>query len=348
MKNIKFKMLSLGIISAMIISSTPVFATSNTNTSSKIINTTSQSLAKQSKDNSATFTNMNPEQKESIEKSNTNDTLIKNFIKTMDTNHKNEALSAVQSVSSIDPNDPYEPNNGPATATRVSYNSTIYATIGYSGDADAFITHINAGSYIALSLKNIPSGCNYELYLLDKNSNILASSTNTGNTNELIYGTINVSDDYMIVAIGRSGYSSSAQYKLFIGDMPVGTGSVSTSGIANTLKVYSPSGSASTTVDFTNDKSIPSNAQVTSISMPPFSGDGYVSDENYITRTIGNSYGSYTKTGCLSDVYKVSGYMPVKTLWTITFNVAQMSSSYVTWNYPSINISYQYNEIDNL
>jgi hypothetical protein len=132
--------------------------------------------------------------------------------------------------------------------------------------------------------------------------------------------------------------------------VPVKTGSVNTSSLANpsSLKVISPSGSASSTVNLTNDNSIPNNAQVTSIFMPPLNVEGNFPDENYVTRTIGNSYGSCTKTGCLSDVYKVSGYMPEKSLWTITFYVGKISSYYVAWNYPSIIINYQCNDIDRL
>lgn len=64
-------------------------------------------------------------------------------------------------------------------------------------------------------LGNIPSGCNYDLYLYSTNgAKQLGRSTNSGTANELITYAVSVNTFYYIKIIPRSGYSTTSSYLL--------------------------------------------------------------------------------------------------------------------------------------
>lgn len=139
------------------------------------------------------------------------------------------------------PYDLFEPNNDLANAKRIPYNSTIAATIGDTADVDFFIQNFMASRIIEISLKNIPSSCDYDLYLCTLDGTIIARSETTGNSNELITGTIGASSDYLIAVIPFTGFNATAQYNLYSGDIsPVAVSipQINTDGRADFHYVY--------------------------------------------------------------------------------------------------------------
>ena len=63
--------------------------------------------------------------------------------------------------------DSYEANNGPAVATKGRYNKITYASLHDANDVDWYtIEVLDTSKPISVFLTNIPSGCDYDMYLL--------------------------------------------------------------------------------------------------------------------------------------------------------------------------------------
>jgi endonuclease G, mitochondrial len=78
-----------------------------------------------------------------------------------------------------------EPNDNRASANPTGAVSSQTGLISVSTDVDYFSFSANSGQDIALSLE-VPSGVDYDLYLVDLSGGILASSEASGNTSESI------------------------------------------------------------------------------------------------------------------------------------------------------------------
>ncbi len=78
-----------------------------------------------------------------------------------------------------------------------------------SDNNDYYKIYINGGNSIYIQLSGIPNGCDYDIFLHDKNNNIISYSTNSSDIGEWIEATITTSDYYYIRVNRFSGYSSS-------------------------------------------------------------------------------------------------------------------------------------------
>lgn len=133
--------------------------------------------------------------------------------------------------------DTWEPNDSIGAAKYISNNTTITnANIGAEGDNDYFYFTISQSSNITLSLSNIPSGCDYDLYLYNSAGSLLNSSTAGSNTSETINATSQPAGTYYVRVLGYSG-SSSSYYRLQV--------TTSVASIIPTISLSSPSANRS-------------------------------------------------------------------------------------------------------
>ncbi len=112
--------------------------------------------------------------------------------------------------------DPYEPNEtldeayGPLNS-----GDQITAYITWAEDIDVFWFTSSTTAPIEVSLYNIPSGTDYDLYLLDSNADVLASSESE-TAEEYISYTPRAAGTYWIGVISYSGASASQPYTLVL------------------------------------------------------------------------------------------------------------------------------------
>jgi hypothetical protein len=106
--------------------------------------------------------------------------------------------------------DTYESNNTLNTAKVVPVNTNLTAVIGSATDEDWFrFSNTNTTRNIKVDLSNLPADYNIELR---RNSSLLATSANTGTTNEsLIFNTSTVSSSYYVRVFSAAGAFSTAQ-----------------------------------------------------------------------------------------------------------------------------------------
>lgn len=109
--------------------------------------------------------------------------------------------------------DSFEPNNTQSTASAIALGSTITtANLHASTDIDFFKFTLSSGSNVNIELSNIPSGCDYDLQLLNNSGTVLASSAKGSNKDESISISIS-SGTYYIKVYSFSG-SSNTNYSL--------------------------------------------------------------------------------------------------------------------------------------
>ncbi len=119
-----------------------------------------------------------------------------------------------------------EPNNTIATANPIpTVPATNTGYISATTDLDYFSVSATLGQIITSGL-TVPSGVDYNLYLLNSSGVTLASSTNTGSLAESIsYNTTAVGSYYILVS-SSSGFSTTLNYTL--------TANVTTGGVVDT------------------------------------------------------------------------------------------------------------------
>lgn len=189
-------------------------------------------------------------------------------------------------IATLATGDSYENNNMPSTATTGRYNKLTHATIHDDNDVDWYkIDVLSSEKPVSLFLTNIPSNCDYDLYLVkyDSTNGITAAYANTesGTTSEAMYGYVEAGTWYVVVQASSSvenNYSTQS-YTLYMGDYYrtgqhgyVDTGlniSFGYIAVGNTTPVYR----GWYTYDLTNNISIPDDALVTKIYMTD-SGNG--------------------------------------------------------------------------
>lgn len=115
--------------------------------------------------------------------------------------------------------DESEPNNSFSTADTINSDDDVYGSISPSGDIDYFKIKFSSDGKANFWLGQIPSGCDYDLYVYDNNYNQLWSSMAGGNSQELISKkTVQDNKWYYVAVKPYSGYSSSEYWlrvKLF-------------------------------------------------------------------------------------------------------------------------------------
>lgn len=189
-------------------------------------------------------------------------------------------------IATLAAGDSYETNNMPSTATSGRYNKVTYATIHDDNDVDWYkIEVLSSDEPISIFLTNIPSNCDYDLYLVkyDSTNGITALYANkeTGTTSEEMYGYVEAGTWYVVVQANSdvaNNYSTSS-YALYMGNYYrtgqhgyVDTGldiSFGYIAVGNTNPVYK----GWYTYDLTNNTSIPNDAMVSKIYLTD-SGNG--------------------------------------------------------------------------
>lgn len=106
-----------------------------------------------------------------------------------------------------------ESNDTIASANKISPGDTSYGKISSASDTDYFKLQVSASVSTDILLSNIPSGCDYDLYLYDSNGNSLGSSGLSGNSDDKISQILN--GTYYIKVKSFKGFSGS-YYKLSV------------------------------------------------------------------------------------------------------------------------------------
>ncbi|ADL49929.1 pre-peptidase C-terminal domain-containing protein [Clostridium cellulovorans] len=138
-----------------------------------------------------------------------------------------------------------ESNNDFSTANIVALGDITQGQILAANDYDFFKLQISYPQETNILLSNIPSGCDFDLYIYDSNGSSMASSTKGSNADDSVTQTLNVGT-YYIKVLRYSG-SSSSFYKL--STLPIGT----------TPTIPSPDGNiyeSEANNDFSNSNSI--------------------------------------------------------------------------------------------
>ncbi|MCL4549740.1 MAG: DNA/RNA non-specific endonuclease [Bacteroidetes bacterium] len=107
-----------------------------------------------------------------------------------------------------------EPNNTIATANSIpTVPATNTGYISTTTDVDYFSVSATSGQIISSGL-TVPSGVDYNLYLLNSSGATLASSTNTGSSTESITYNTTAAGSYYILISSTSGSSTTLNYTL--------------------------------------------------------------------------------------------------------------------------------------
>jgi Pregnancy-associated plasma protein-A/Secretion system C-terminal sorting domain/Bacterial pre-peptidase C-terminal domain/Fibronectin type III domain len=112
--------------------------------------------------------------------------------------------------------DPFESNNFSSSATKTGSNLELNAIISNPFDVDYFEFNTTAAQpKIKISITNLPA--NYELRLLNTSLQTIATSANSGTTNEIIkYNPVPGGKYYVVVSGFQGAYSPSQCYHLSI------------------------------------------------------------------------------------------------------------------------------------
>ena len=128
------------------------------------------------------------------------------------------------------PNSEVEPNDTYNKATNTENDYINYGAIHSTADVDWWHIQFSESGKANFWLGNIPSGCNYDLEVYGSGgTKRLATSSNTGNTAELIQLAVTADTDYYVRIFAKSG-SSTSKYCLRIKNYPTIP--------ANTIGVY--------------------------------------------------------------------------------------------------------------
>ena len=113
--------------------------------------------------------------------------------------------------------DQYEPNNSIAEATTGMQGKLIQATIHSETDMDFYRFEVTANEPLSILLFNIPSGCDYDLYLFNHDQTGWYTDFQDGSVSEEFYISLDKSGTYYVAVDSHSGCSNSP-YSLYFGD----------------------------------------------------------------------------------------------------------------------------------
>jgi hypothetical protein len=241
--------------------------------------------------------------------------------------------------------DPYEPNDDSGTAATISYNQYTYANIGTAIDQDWYKINLTVSSdpdeIVAFLLKDIPAGCDYDLYIFDPNFNY-AASQNPGNADERIYIDVQTSGTWYVVVVPYSGYNDNANYKLFVGDawqngttgwMPTNLTFNFTSSNVGTILPYQ-------IFDLSYDASIPDSAVVRYIQIDSTGTGNWGNQVKYLYSAQTDTwYETFVGLDYVLDIPEDTLY--VKQQWPITTKIQYLYTPIATWT-PNIYFAYKY------
>lgn len=249
--------------------------------------------------------------------------------------------------------DIYETNNGPGLATSGRYNKLTNASIHESSDVDWYrIEVLDETKPISVFLTNIPSGCDYDMYLLQYDSNVgitnMYYNIQAGNTSESLYGTVDQIGTYYVVVQPKTSVDnnySSSNYTLYMGDyyrnrqygytdtgLDISFGYIA---VGNTTPVYRGWYS----YDLTNETSIPDDAVVTKIYLSDTGNGAYWLGFYKMMAAGGQGRLLDEKIGQIEVMYSGDDELLAKQQWLIGGHL--IASSNFVWE-PQILIAYKY------
>lgn len=251
--------------------------------------------------------------------------------------------------------DSYEANNGPAVATNGRYNKVTYASLHEANDVDWYkLEVLNTSKPISVFLTNIPSGCDYDMYLVQYDSKLgitkMYYNLQTGTASEELYGTVDEIGTYYVVVQASTSSSiannfSSSNYTLYMGDYYrvnqygyVDTGMDISFGyipVGNKTPVYK----GWYTYDLSNEASIPSDAIVTKIYLTGDGNGAYWLGFYKMMAAAGQGLQLEQKIGQIDVMYSGDNQLLAKQKWLIGGNI--IASTYFVWE-PQILIAYKY------
>jgi hypothetical protein len=119
-------------------------------------------------------------------------------------------------INSVDcPPDSYEPNDGKSVATSITAGNTINATLNVDTDEDWYVLNTSKTGKTNITLKNIPSSCDYDLELYKDGSDTpIGGSYSSLNHDEKIAMMINTPGKYYVRVYHFTGSNPSAEYAL--------------------------------------------------------------------------------------------------------------------------------------
>lgn len=260
--------------------------------------------------------------------------------------------SGIQAYAASGGADQYEPNNMPSMATTGMMGSAVYGNFHDSTDvADWFefevtSTDVSNDEPFSFILTNIPSGCDYDMFLVNSDISEMTHNIQTGTASEEMILTFAKPGKYYVVIQPNGAYSASSYYKLYFGR----TWAHGLTGWANTgftfnfdnklqgTPDYIYSSSGWQIIDFRNNTAFP---------------DGSIVNYFYLDSTHTGTYGGFDKIiraatdvdrwheqhGVL-DIYDMRSYnYQVKQEWAIHGRV-NYASNFV-WK-PMVKIDFRY------
>ena len=106
-----------------------------------------------------------------------------------------------------------ENNNSYLRATRTYNDYDSYGLMNNTTDVDYWVINFPYGGQANFYLGNIPSGKNYDMYIYSSNgTSLLRSSTNSGNSYELIAMSVSANTNYYVKIVSASGMSTTSYY----------------------------------------------------------------------------------------------------------------------------------------
>lgn len=113
--------------------------------------------------------------------------------------------------------DSFEPNNSRNAATVITNDTAIYPTLDTSSDEDWFVLNTTKTGKLNVTMKNLPSGCDYEMEIYDSTGAYVGGSYASGALDEKYVGSITAIGNYYIRIYSYSGSNSSYTYELKAG-----------------------------------------------------------------------------------------------------------------------------------
>ncbi|OQP66315.1 hypothetical protein A3860_12490 [Niastella vici] len=135
----------------------------------------------------------------------------------------------------------YEPNETQATAVAIANSGAITSQIATSADVDWYKITPSASGNVTITLTTLPA--DYDLYLHRANGNVMASSVNSGTTNESVTKNLTAGTNYYIRVIGKNGsFNAGNCYTLTVNGVPAlvtqNTGPSGTDSLQNDDPLY--------------------------------------------------------------------------------------------------------------
>ncbi len=250
---------------------------------------------------------------------------------------KNSFSKGVMSIANA--GDQYEPNDSIVTATTGVQGKLIQATIHSETDMDFYRFEVMDNEPLSILLYNIPSGCDYDLYLFNSDQTGWYTDFQDGSLAETFYISLDSPGTYYVAVDSNSGYSNNS-YSLYFGKSYVygGTGWINPNLSFSFGSV--PRGTTKTSltknINLTNVVSIPDGAVVEKFYLSKEgTGGDYAGFYKYLKPASGNTIQQH---GAI-QLMEVPANTLVKQNWEIWGSVEY--SNYFTWE-PRYFIQYKF------